>query len=96
MSERHLLIDDERDFGPMRTARNYHEGILALQEEVWDVLWLDYDMGVGCYTGMDVLTWLENNPQHLPKTIQMITISVDYRKKMQLKAAELYGKVPRT
>lgn len=90
--ERHLLIDDVRDFGPMRTARNYHEGIVALQEEVWDVLWLDYDMGIGCYDGMDVLTWLEENLQHLPKQIQMVSLSPDCREKMRAKAAELYLK----
>lgn len=90
MKEQHLLIDDQRDFGPMRTCRNYHEGILALQEQTWDVLWLDYDMGIGCYSGMDVLAWLELNPQHLPKKIQMVSLSPDARREMGVRAKAIY------
>jgi CheY-like chemotaxis protein len=82
-NEQHLLIDDVRDFGDMKTCRNYHEGVLALQERQWDVLWLDYDMGIGCYNGMDVLEWLENNPAHHPKEINMVSLSPDARKTMQ-------------
>ncbi len=82
MEENHLLIDDNRDFGPMRTCRNYFEGIAALQEQVWDVLWLDFDLGIGCYSGMDVLTWLEQHPQHHPKVIKMISFNPIARKTM--------------
>lgn len=91
-SEKHLLIDDVRDFGDMRTCRNYHEGIAALQEQTWDVLWLDYDMGIGCYSGMDVLTWLEENPQHHPKEVKMVSLNPDARRDMAAKWAAMKSK----
>lgn len=93
MKEQHLLIDDVRDFGPMRTCRNYHDGIQALQEQTWDVLWLDYDLGIGCWSGMDVLAWLELNPQYLPKQIKFVSFSPDARREMKARAEALYIKV---
>ena len=83
---RELLIDDKRDLSANRVCRNYFDGIAALQEELWDVLWLDYDLGVGCYTGQDVLTWLESNLKHLPLAITCISSSDHYRTLMQEKA----------
>lgn len=90
--EKHLLIDDVRDFGEMRTCRTYHEGIAALQEQTWDVLWLDWDMGIGCYGGMDVLEWLEKHPQHHPKEINMVSLNPDAREKMKAKWQEIRTK----
>jgi len=90
--EQHLLIDDVRDFGPMRTCRNYFEGIQALQEHRWDVLWLDYDMGTGCYNGMDVLDWLDQNPAHLPKDVKMVSLSPDMRRLMAERWKDIQAK----
>ena len=40
-----LLIDDQRNLPADRVARTYQEGIDALAEGHWDVLYLDHDLG---------------------------------------------------
>ena len=74
-----LLIDDQRDLPVDRIARTFSEGIAALIEQHWDVLYLDHDLGdfSGAggreLTGYDVACWLEQNPQHLPDRIEIVT-----------------------
>lgn len=74
-----LLIDDQRNLPADRVARTYQEGIDALAEGHWDVLYLDHDLGdfsgVGGreLTGYDIACWLERNPQHLPDRIEIVT-----------------------
>jgi len=78
-----LLIDDLRvpgDDGNKKNiaadcvvARNYADGIKLLQEEHWDVLYLDHDLAdfSGAegkeMTGYHILCWLEEFPQYLPR-----------------------------
>lgn len=95
MTERHLLIDDLRNFNVDRTARNYDEGIKALQEEKWDVLWLDHDLGDPYSkekTGYDILCWLEENPEYLPGRIELVTSNPAGRDRMNLVLNKLYGR----
>ena len=40
-----LLIDDQRNLPADRVARTYQEGIDALAERHWDILYLDHDLG---------------------------------------------------
>ncbi len=123
-----LLIDDCRNFSDVDTiARNYKDGIAALQSEKWDVLLLDHDLAdfeipeneKGCtedeflkslirseyldidgnfsyeikeYTGYDVLCWLEQHPEHLPKKITLVTSNPVGRMRMQSLIERLYGK----
>jgi hypothetical protein len=74
-----LLIDDQRNLPADRVARTYQEGIEALAERHWDILYLDHDLGdfsgVGGreLTGYDIACWLERNPQHLPGRIEIVT-----------------------
>ena len=74
-----LLIDDQRKLPADRVARTYQEGIDALAERHWDILYLDHDLGdfsgVGGreLTGYDIACWLERNPQHLPDRIEIVT-----------------------
>lgn len=72
---RTLLIDDLRSLTADKTARTYDEGIVALQEEVWDLLLLDHDLGEpeDKKTGYGIVSWLEANPQHLPKMVQVVS-----------------------
>lgn len=85
-----LLIDDFRILPSAdRTERNYEGGIKALQEENWDLLYLDHDLGPG-QTGYDIMRWLEEHPQSLPKEIILITQNPVGRKMMQLVVDRLY------
>jgi CheY-like chemotaxis protein len=93
MNENELLIDDKRIY-PIRTCRNYQEGITALQEKTWDKLYLDWDMGTGCMNGFDVLYWLEKNPQHLPRQIEMLTLCDEKWAEMTEFARKLYVGTP--
>lgn len=81
-----LLIDDKREIQVTRVARTFHEGIQALMEGGWDVLYLDHDLAdfTGSdlvrrpenkkeWTGYDVLCWLEEFPQYLPARIDIVS-----------------------
>lgn len=74
-----LLIDDMRNIETTRVARTYDDGIAALQERQWDVLYLDHDLGDFSgpngseRNGYHVVCWLEANPQFLPKQIVVVS-----------------------
>lgn len=74
-----LLIDDKRTLDVTVIARNYNDGIAALQERQWDVLYLDHDLGD--FTGPNgserngyhIVCFLEANPEFLPKRIEVVS-----------------------
>ncbi len=86
---RTLLIDDMRDFNCDKTVKTFEEGIKALQEEIWDIVYLDHDLGLG-KTGYDIVCWLENNKQFLPKKIILVTQNPVGRKNMEVVINKLY------
>ena len=60
-----LLIDDCRNLNCDRTERTFIGGLKALQEKIWDELYLDHDLGIfegNEKTGYDIMCWLEANP----------------------------------
>jgi len=85
-----LLIDDHRDLPADRVARTYQEGIAALAERHWEILYLDHDLGDFSgvagreLTGYDVACWLEQNPQHLPDRIEIATSNPAGRRNIEL------------
>jgi len=97
--ERRLLIDDERSEDSPNIqrrvnviARNYWEGVRQLQVNGgWDLLLLDHDLG--SYedpndghtekTGYDIMCFLEEFPQFMPKKIELVTSNPQGRKRMQ-------------
>jgi hypothetical protein len=91
-----LLIDDVRDVGnPDIIARNYQSGIIMLSTAHWDLLLLDHDLA--SYdehgkekTGYDIMCWLEQYPERLPKKIELVTSNPVGRKKMQTVIDKLY------
>lgn len=88
-----LLIDDIRTINVDRIARTYEEGIAALQEKRWDVLYLDHDLGdksVPEKTGYTIVCWLEQHPEHLPGKIVLVTNNGSGRERMQLVLNRLY------
>jgi hypothetical protein len=69
-----LLIDDLRVMTVHRTARTYDDGIVALQNGPWDVLYLDHDLGEE-KTGYDITNWLEQNPAYQPEAVVLVTMN---------------------
>ena len=97
-----LLIDDTREpgtcgipIGNIVVTRNPIDGIEQLEISLWDTLYLDHDLGFFSsdgkeVTGMDILIFLENNPQHLPKDIQIVSSNAAVRAKMEKIVNKLY------
>ena len=76
-----LVLDDskkrlsafEKNWGSSRnntvvTSTTVSNTITNLKKCKWDILFLDHDLGTK-ETGYDVAKWLNNNPEHKPKTI---------------------------
>lgn len=89
-----LLIDDNRILPADKICRTYKEGIQAMQEEKFDHLLLDNDLGGITLreSGVGILQWLAENKQHRPKSIRFIT-STEYIIPMMIEYAELAGYV---
>jgi len=71
---RTLLIDDIRNIDVDVVARDYFEGLRQLEfEGPWDLLLLDHDLASFKdgreFTGYDIMSWLEEFPQFMPKKI---------------------------
>ena len=88
-----LLIDDIRDIKADRVARTFDDGIVALKEQKWDILYLDHDLGDSdpAKTGYDILNWLEANPEYLPVEIFLVTQNPVGREKMLKLIDRLYA-----
>lgn len=95
--ESRLRIDDQRDLKADQVARNYADGISALKEKHWDVLLLDHDLGDFTgpegreKTGYDVMTWLEENPEHLPGRVEILTSNPAGRSRIKQVVDRLYA-----
>lgn len=92
-----LAIDDSRDMTQASVvARNYEEGIRQLQANgPWDVLLLDHDLASFDpdgkeKTGYDIMCWLEDNRQFLPKKIECVSANPVGRARITLVANALY------
>jgi len=91
-----LLIDDMRNIEATRVARTYADGIAALQERQWDVLYLDHDLGDFSgpggseRNGYHVVCWLEANPEHLPKRIELVSSNPVGRKNIAAVLGKFY------
>ena len=73
-----LLIDDKKVSGTTmpqadKTARSLKAGLEALAEEKWELLLLDFDLGEFGETGLNVLEFLKDNPQHRPEHIWLVS-----------------------
>jgi hypothetical protein len=91
-----LAIDDKRNIDCDKIARNYDDGITFLKEKVWDILFLDNDLGQVKKNGKEksgykVLCWLEENPQYLPKQIILVTQNPVEKIRMSKLIDKLYG-----
>ena len=75
-----LVIDDQREFPEADyVAKTAQEGKHQLEHNgPWHLLLLDHDLNSYTefskeITGYDIMCWLEENPQFLPKSIALIT-----------------------
>lgn len=103
-----LLIDDQRtpvliksqyDIQVTSLASDYHEGIRLLKEGgPFDLLLLDHDLsswtedGSRELTGTDIMQFLIDNPQFLPKDIFLVTANPVGRMRMQEMIKEAYAR----
>jgi hypothetical protein len=94
VKRKHLLIDDFRDFYVDKICRTYDEGIAALSSEVWDVLWLDHDLGPmsGDRHGGHVMDWLEEHPENLPGLIICVSSNPPGRQYIESVVKKIYGR----
>ncbi|MCK9267239.1 MAG: hypothetical protein M0P14_00830 [Alkaliphilus sp.] len=87
-----LVIDDMRTFPEAtKICKTFDEGMKALQEEKWDVLYLDHDL---CgreqqdwenKTGYQIACFLEENVEFLPNKV--ICVSANPVGKKRIKQA---------
>lgn len=87
-----LVIDDlpdTKDVGRYdQIALNYNEAIEHLRSEAWDIVWIDHDLGEG-KTGYDVMCWIEEHPEFMPREIRITTRNPVGRKRMMQVLAKL-------
>ena len=99
-----LMIDDMRDETHVKCeldviARNYWTGIEALKLRVWDILFLDHDLssfmqgGAKEKTGYNIMCFLEEHPEHLPKKIICISSNPAGRERIEQVIMKLYGEL---
>ena len=89
-----LLIDDLRTFEVDTIARTFDEGIEQLQNNKWDRLYLDHDLGDEdeYKTGYGIMCWLEGHTECLPKEIEFVTSNPIGRMRMNIVRNKLYGR----
>lgn len=92
-----LGIDDTRELSEANVlARNYKEGIKQLElNGPWDLLLLDHDLASFDEngkenTGYDIVCWLEENKQYLPKKIECVSANPVGRARITLVINALY------
>lgn len=101
---KNLLIDDERDSvilsyqlhcvvdsKDLTVARTYKDGIKKLESESWDILFLDNDLGEK-KEGYDVICWLEEHQECLPKQIICVSGNPVRREVINKVIRSLYAK----
>jgi hypothetical protein len=96
---RTLAIDDSRELPEASVlARNFNEGIRQLElNGPWDLLLLDHDLASFDNdgkekTGYDIMCWLEENLQFLPKKIECVSANPVGRSRITLLITSLYRK----
>ena len=79
-----LLIDDKRTIKADKTVRTMIDGIEALKEGKYDWLLLDDHLTdePSRNEGEQILAWLKDNPEYLPKHIVLVTDDPKAHKKM--------------
>ena len=93
---RTLLIDDIRNISADIVARDYFEGIKALEDNPpFEILYLDHDLAsfddAGKEkTGYDIMCWLEEHPEKLPKKIEIVSSNPVGRQNIQRVIDKLY------
>lgn len=96
-----LLIDDMRTeaviynqygFKPTHIARTFDEGIEALKDWNWDILYLDHDLGDPDpnKTGYGIMKFLEENRDRLPSEIVLVTANPVGRQNMMAVIKRIY------
>lgn len=87
-----LLIDDVRNIEADKVARTFAEGIEALENGPWDVLYLDHDLGEkDGNDGTGIMNWLEEFPEYKPGRIEIVSSNPVGRERMQKIINKIYS-----
>lgn len=73
-TQRILVIDDIREFEGATHAKTATAGLRLLQEQEWDEVWLDHDLG-GDETIRPVVAWMEENHPANEPIIHVISLN---------------------
>jgi hypothetical protein len=96
-----LMIDDVRSIPSSVVAdvkmvvRTYDQGVSALEDKEWDLLYLDHDLGDFDeegreWTGYDIMIWLGENKDRLPKAISCVSANPVGVRNIEAAIKELY------
>lgn len=88
-----LLIDDRRNMNADYIARTFEDGVYKLKTQKWDVLYLDHDLGKFKKSGYDVMLFLDNNREFIPKIILCISDSPGNKDQINGMIKDIYGRV---
>ena len=88
-----LLIDDRRNMNADYIARTFEDGVKKLRTERWDLLYLDHDLGAFKKSGYDVMQFLIENKQYIPKMILCISDSPGGKDMINGMIKDIYGRV---
>jgi len=88
-----LVIDDYKDMKATYIARTFEDGVKKLKRERWDVLYLDHNLGEYKKSGYDVMQFLKDNKQFLPKMILCLSDSPGGKNMINGMIKDIYGRV---
>lgn len=87
---------EDNSFESYTIARTFFEGVELLENNKWDELLLDHDLGPDSiigeveFTGYDIMCWLEEHPEYIPKKITCISANPIGRKRIEQVIQKLY------
>lgn len=69
-----LLIDDMRNILADRVCRTFEEGLEAIKEGGWGILYLDHDLGdAQDRSGYDIIRYIEENQELRPDVVIIVS-----------------------
>jgi len=88
-----LAIDDYRNINADYVAKTFEDGVTKLKTQKWDLLYLDHDLGKYKKSGYDVMQFLAENKQFIPKIIICVSDSPGGKNQIEGMIKDIYGRV---
>jgi len=87
-----LVIDDYKNIKADYIARTFEDGVRKLRSEKWDLLYIDHNLGEFKKSGYDIMVFLKENKQYIPKMIICISDSPDGELLINGMIKDIYGR----